>query len=133
LKRRFYGRVAPKQAFSKTKHKQKCWCAEYKHFEDAPDYMRQDWDAKPGYSSVTGTQNPRPLLKKCKQCRGKKWYWRTTKELLYQCFGGPVNGQFKSMKEAGDDYTQYNRAARAGLAAQKAILVWDGGHLAVPE
>lgn len=134
MKRRFNSRSAPKQAFHKTKYKQECWCKAYATWEDVEEYSRRDYKAseKLGYDPKTGKQIY-AHYKQCPRCRGKKWFWRSTKELLYQCFGGPLNGQFKSMVEAGDDYTQYNRAMRAGVSAQRAILVWDGGHIAVPE
>lgn len=124
-------RGATKQAYAVTKTRTDCYCTKYKTWEEVPIDDRRD------YGSVTYDQKTGKaiygLLKRCPQCRGKRWFWRISKELIYQCFGGPFNGQFKTMKEAGDEYAQYNRGIRAGERFAKAILLHEGVCREVPE
>lgn len=125
-------RGALKQAFKIIKHKTDCYyCKKYGKWEDVPEDDRRDWNDVT-YDPRTGARTY-GLLKRCPRCRGKKWYWRTTKELIYQCFGGPLDGAFATMAEAGEQYAQYNRGIRAGDQFAKAILLHEGACREVPE
>lgn len=126
------GRSALKQNYKITKTRIDCWCSQYKKWEDAPDWAREDLRDPHKYDPNTGRRIPK-YHKKCPRCNGRRWVWEVRKALRYQCFGGPMNGEFHTWEEAKDEYTQYNRGVRAGATTAKAILVWDGAHIGEPK